>query len=61
MIAHRMRCYVPRRRRRPRSHPPLIVRDEEKGRYYAVLQQYDEAEDVAPLYEFFRYETEKRG
>ena len=42
-----------------RGHPPLIVHDEEKGTYYAALQQYDEAEDLAPLYEFFRYETEK--
>lgn len=42
-----------------RGHPPLIVHDEEKGKYYAALRQYDEAEDFAPLYEFFRYETEK--
>ena len=42
-----------------RGHPPLIVHDEEKGRYYAALQTYDEAENLAPLYEFFRYETEK--
>ena len=42
-----------------RNHPPLIVHDEEKGKYYAALQKYDETEDLAPLYGFLRDETEK--
>lgn len=27
--------------------------------YYECLQKYDEAEELNPLYEFFKYETEK--
>jgi Fic family protein len=42
-----------------RNHPPLIVHDEEKGKYYGALQKYDETEDLAPLYGFLRDETEK--
>lgn len=41
------------------NHPPLIVYNEDKRMYYECLQKYDEAEDLNPLYEFFKYETEK--
>lgn len=41
------------------DHPPLIVYDEEKRMYYECLQMYDEAEELNPLYEFFKYETER--
>lgn len=41
------------------NHPPLIVYDEDKRVYYECLQKYDEAEDLNPLYEFLKYETEK--
>lgn len=41
------------------NHPPLIVYDEDKRLYYECLQKYDEIEELNPLYEFFRYETEK--
>ena len=41
------------------NHPPLIVYDEDKGLYYQCLQKYDETEELNPLYEFFKYETEK--
>ena len=41
------------------NHPPLIVYDEDKRMYYECLQKYDEAEELNPLYEFFKYETEK--
>lgn len=41
------------------SHPPLIVYDEDKRIYYECLQKYDETEELSPLYEFFKYETEK--
>jgi len=41
------------------KHPPLIVYNEDKRMYYECLQKYDEVEDLNPLYEFFKYETEK--
>ncbi|MDD4833414.1 MAG: Fic family protein [Lutispora sp.] len=41
------------------NHPPLIVYDEDKHLYCECLQKYDEAEELDPLYEFFKYETEK--
>ena len=41
------------------NHPPLIVYDDDKHLYYECLQKYDEAEELDPLYEFFKYETEK--
>lgn len=41
------------------NHPPLIVYDEDKRMYFECLQKYDEAEELNPLYEFFKYETEK--
>jgi hypothetical protein len=41
------------------NHPPLIVFEEDKRLYYECLQKYDETEELNPLYEFFKYETEK--
>ncbi|HYE80554.1 MAG TPA: Fic family protein [Clostridia bacterium] len=41
------------------NHPPLIIYYEDKRLYYECLQKYDEAEELNPLYEFLRYETEK--
>jgi Fic family protein len=41
------------------NHPPLIVYNEDKRMYYECLQKYDETEDLNPLYEFLKYETEK--
>ncbi|HEX2944741.1 MAG TPA: Fic family protein [Clostridia bacterium] len=41
------------------DHPPIIVYDEDKRLYYECLQKYDEIEELNPLYEFFKYETEK--
>lgn len=41
------------------NHPPLIIYDEDKHLYYECLQKYDETEELNPLYEFFKYETEK--
>lgn len=40
-------------------HPPLIVYEDDKQRYYECLQKYDEAEEINPMYEFLRHETEK--
>jgi len=42
-----------------RNQPPLIIYDKDKHLYYECLQKYDEAEELNPLYEFFKYETEK--
>ncbi|RCX19484.1 hypothetical protein DFR58_103231 [Anaerobacterium chartisolvens] len=42
-----------------RNHPPLIVYEEDKRMYFECLQKYDEAEELSPLYQFFKYETEK--
>lgn len=42
-----------------RNHPPLIVYDEDKRMYFECLQKYDESEELNPLYEFLKYETEK--
>jgi len=41
------------------NHPPLIVYDEDQRMYYECLRKYDEAEELNPLYEFFKYETER--
>lgn len=41
------------------NHPPIIIHNEDKRMYYECLQKYDEVEDIKPLYEFLKYETEK--
>ena len=41
------------------GHPPLIIFDEDKRLYYAALEKYDSEEELTPLYEFLKYETEK--
>ncbi len=41
------------------DHPPVIVYNEDKRMYYECLQKYDETEELNPLYEFLKYETEK--
>lgn len=43
------------------GHPPLIVYEEDKKLYYECLNAYVEKEELRPLTEFFRYETEKPG
>lgn len=42
-----------------KDYPPFIVYEEDKALYYECLQKYDAAEELKPLYEFFKYETEK--
>lgn len=39
--------------------PPLIVYSEDKQLYYECLEKYDREEDINPLTEFLKYETEK--
>lgn len=41
------------------NHPPFILYDEDKRRYYECLLKYDESGETNSLYEFFKYETEK--
>ena len=41
------------------DHPPLVIYDEDKRLYYECLQKYDESEEITPLYEYLKYETEK--
>ena len=41
------------------NYPSLIVYDEDKHLYYECLQKYDVTEELNPLYELFKYETEK--
>ncbi len=41
------------------GHPPLIIYNEDKRVYFECLQKYDETEELNPLYEFLKYETEK--
>jgi len=42
-----------------RNHPPLIVFEEDRFRYYEALEKYAENEDIQPLYVFFQYCLEK--
>jgi Fic family protein len=41
------------------NHPPLIVYDEDKVSYYAALEAYDKTEDIAPMYDFLRFQAER--
>ena len=41
------------------NHPPLIIYDEDKREYYAALQEYDESEEILPLFEFLHQQCEK--
>lgn len=41
------------------NYPPLVIYDEDKQLYYECLRKYDELEEILPLYEFLKYETEK--
>lgn len=41
------------------DHPPLIVYEEDKQKYYAALLRFDEEEELDSLYEFMREQCEK--
>ena len=41
------------------SHPPIIIYDEDKHSYYNALASYDMTEEIAPLSEFLKVQTEK--
>jgi Fic family protein len=40
------------------EHPPIIIYDENKAEYYEALEIYDKTEDIIPMYNFLRRETE---
>ena len=42
-----------------RDHPPVIIHEDEKDKYYAALEIYDKAKDIMPMYEFLRRQTER--
>ncbi|MCL2059155.1 MAG: Fic family protein [Oscillospiraceae bacterium] len=41
------------------DHPPIIIYDEDKAKYYEALEAYDRDEDIAPMVNFFRNQTER--
>jgi Fic family protein len=41
------------------DHPPLIIYDEDKDRYYQALEAYDTKEELEPLRRFLVEQTEK--
>ena len=41
------------------DHPPMIIYDEDKDRYYAALEAYDSKEELEPLNKFLISQTEK--
>ena len=41
------------------NHPPLIVYDEDKADYYAALERFDAAEEIAPMLACLERETVK--
>ena len=41
------------------NHPPIIIYDEDKRSYYDALACYDKAEEIAPLFDFLKAQTEK--
>jgi len=42
-----------------RDHPPLIIHDEDKAAYYAALEAYDRLEEITPMHDFLRLQTER--
>ena len=41
------------------DYPPTIIYEEDKRRYYAALQEYDEEETITPLVAFLEEQTVK--
>ena len=41
------------------NHPPIIIYDEDKHSYYDALASYDMQEEIAPLSDFLKTQTEK--
>ncbi len=41
------------------GEPPIIIFDEDKGKYYSALEVYDTDEEIEPLYNFLKEQTVK--
>jgi len=41
------------------DHPPVIIYDEDKDKYYKALEAYDKSEDIMPMHDFLRQQTER--
>lgn len=41
------------------GHPPVIIHEEDRKSYYAALEAWDERQELTPLYDFLRSQTEK--
>jgi len=41
------------------NHPPLIVYDEDREKYYAALEHFNEGEDIELLFDFFLHQLNK--
>ena len=42
-----------------RGHPPLIIYEDEKDKYYTALEAYDKTEDIAPMHDFLQKQLER--
>lgn len=43
------------------GHPPIVIHGEDRKEYYAVLEAWDVQQELDPLREFLKWQTEKRG
>ena len=41
------------------NHPPIIIHEEDRKAYYDALEALDSVQDLAPLRDFLRTQTEK--
>lgn len=41
------------------GHPPIIIHEEDRKEYYAALEAWDARQELAPLREFLKWQTEK--
>lgn len=41
------------------GHPPIIIHEEDRKEYYAALEAWDDRQDLAPLRDFLKSQTEK--
>ena len=42
-----------------RNHPPVIIHDDDKRAYYDALNAYDLTEEIVPLYDYLKRQTER--
>lgn len=42
-----------------RNHPPIVIHEEDKAAYYAALERYDQAENLLPMMDFLRGQTQR--